>query len=130
MPLEDGVDVISVNSLAFKRFLEIAVLLKKKTDVVTDNDANVAALKNKYADYLVSDIVTIQFDEDESAKTLELQLMRKNGLKVINAILSKSFDNETSAIDYMIKNKADTALKFFETTVEWCPPDYIDRALG
>ncbi len=57
MPLEDGVDVISVNSLAFKRFLEIAVLLKKTADIVTDNDADVAALEKKYAEYLNSDIV-------------------------------------------------------------------------
>ncbi|HEY2859705.1 MAG TPA: AAA family ATPase, partial [Terracidiphilus sp.] len=35
MPLEMGVDVISVRSLAFKRFLEIAVLLKKQVTIVT-----------------------------------------------------------------------------------------------
>src|SRR5690606_15304907 len=43
MPLEDGVDVISVNSLAFKRFLQIAVKLSRTVDVVTDNDGDVAA---------------------------------------------------------------------------------------
>jgi predicted ATP-dependent endonuclease of OLD family len=84
MPLEDGVDVIAVNSLAFKRFLEIAVLLKKTVDVVTDNDADVAALEKKYADYLNSDIVKIQYDKDEQAHTLEPQLLKKNGLAKIN----------------------------------------------
>lgn len=129
MPLEDGVDVISVNSLAFKRFLEIAVLLKKTTDVVTDNDANVTALEKKYADYLKSDIVSIQYDKDEVAHTLELQLIKKNGLATINDVLDKVFVDEASAINYMVSHKTETALRFFETNVEWSPPDYIVRAI-
>lgn len=129
MPLEDGVDVISVNSLAFKRFLEIAVLLKKVTDVITDNDGSVAALKKKYADYLASDVVSIQYDDEETAKTLEPQLLRKNGLVVINSVLGTSFSDNHSAIDYMTNHKAATALRFFETSVAWSPPDYIARAI-
>lgn len=129
MPLENGVDVISVNSLAFKRFLEIAVLLKKTTDVVTDNDKSVEAIKKKYADYLASEVVSIQYDDDESASTLEPQLMKKNGLKVVNDVLGKSFADEKSAIDFMVDHKPATALKFFETPVGWEAPDYIDRAI-
>ena len=129
MPLEAGVDVISVNSLAFKRFLEIAVLLKKTTDVVTDNDGDVAALSKKYADYVGSDVISINFDQDQTARTLEPQLMKKNGLATINAVLGKEFTDEQTAIEHMIKNKAETALRFFETDVEWSPPDYIDRAI-
>ncbi|MEG3155139.1 ATP-dependent nuclease [Sphingomonas sp. RB1R13] len=129
MPLENGVDVISVNSLAFKRFLEIAVLLKKSTDVVTDNDGNIGALKKKYADYLGSEVISIQYDDDVAANTLEPQLMKKNGLNVINDVLGKAFPDEQSAIDFMTEHKAVTALRFFETTVEWAAPDYIDRAV-
>lgn len=129
MPLENGVDVISVNSLAFKRFLEIAIVLKKTTDVVTDNDGSVDAIKKKYADYLTSDVVAIQYDNDEGANTLEPQLMKKNGLKVINEILGKDFDDEEKAIDFMIDHKAATALRFFETDLDWQAPDYIDRAI-
>ncbi len=129
MPLEDGVDVISVNSLAFKRFLEIAVSMKKRADVVTDNDADVEALKTKYADYLDSDFVKIRYDTDENARTLEPQLMKKNGLSVITQILDKAFSDEDAAIKYMIAHKADTALKFFNTPVQWSPPDYIADAI-
>lgn len=129
MPLEDGVDVISVNSLAFKRFLEIAVLLKTETDVVTDNDGSVAGLLAKYANYLTSDVVKIRYDTDETAKTLEPQLVKKNGLTTINAVLGKTFTDEASAIEYMVKNKADVALRFFETTVDWSVPDYIADAI-
>lgn len=129
MPIEDGVDVISVNSLAFKRFLQIAVKLSRTTDVVTDNDGDVAALQRKYANYLTSTLVTVQYDDDEAARTLEPQLLKKNGLAVINAVLGKSFSDDGSAIDYMTSHKADTALRFFETDVDWSPPDYVARAI-
>lgn len=129
MPLEQGVDVIAVNSLAFKRFLEIAELLKKPTDVVTDNDGNIAALRAKYANYLNSDFISIQYDPDENAKTLEPQLMKKNGLKVINDVLGKAFADESSALAWMESNKSETALRFFETSIDWSAPDYIDRAI-
>lgn len=130
MPLEDGVDVISVNSLAFKRFLEIAVILKKKVDVVTDNDGSVASVKAKYSNYLSSDIVSIHYDEDENAITLEPQILKKNGLGTIKAILGQEFANEAAALDYMRSHKAETALRFFETAVDWTPPDYIARAIN
>ena len=96
---------------------------------MTDNDADVAALEKKYADYLDSDIVKIQYDKDEQAHTLEPQLLKKNGLAKINDVLGKAFVDEASAIEHMVKNKAETGLKFFETKVEWSPPDYIARAL-
>ena len=66
--------MISVNSLAFKRFLEIAAILKIDVDVVTDNDGDVAKLKKKYGDYFSDDLISIEFDEDESAQTLRQRL--------------------------------------------------------
>lgn len=40
LPIEDGIDTISVKGLSFKRFLEIAKLLKKEVSIVTDNDGD------------------------------------------------------------------------------------------
>lgn len=48
MPIEMGVDVITVGSLAFKRFLDIARILGTEVDVVADNDGDVAKLKKKW----------------------------------------------------------------------------------
>lgn len=129
MPLEDGVDVISVNSLAFKRFLELAALLEKTADVVTDNDGSVDAVRSKYSDYLNSTSISIQYDDDEDARTLEPQLLKVNGLATINAILDKNFSDDAAALDYMGKHKADTALKFFTTKIDWSAPGYINRAI-
>ena len=129
MPLEAGIDIISVNSLAFKRFLEIAVLLGRPVAVVTDNDGKVAALKTKYASYLGRPNIDILFDPDEGFPTLEPQLLKVNGRPVIEKILGKQFASDIELLDYMKDSKADTALKFFTTVEPWTAPGYIVSAV-
>ncbi len=132
MPIEDGVDVISVGSLAFKRFLEIAALLKLRVRVVTDNDGSVAALQAKYSQYLSGPQadISICYDEDENAKTLEPQLLKANSRAVLNAILSTTHQDDAALLNYMGKNKTDCALKLFETKHSWTTPRYIEDAVA
>ncbi len=131
LPLEDGVDVISVGSLAFKRFLEIAAILNLDVRVVTDNDGDVLALKTKYAGYLdgTSPNVRICYDADEHFPTLEPQLLKANSLSILNAILGKGFADDAALLVYMGKNKTDCALKMFETGETWHAPEYIANAI-
>ena len=85
--LARGVDVISVNSLAFKRFLQIAQRLDIKARVVTDNDGDVAVLQERYTDFLNY----IYYDSDEDAPSLEQQLIKANTLAQLNLVLDKTF---------------------------------------
>ena len=130
MPLSKGVDVITVSSLAFKRFLEIALLLGRKVDVVTDNDGNVDALKRKYADYLGKPGISIHFDEDIAARTLEPQLLKANGRAKINTILGKTYMTDDDLLKFMAANKTEVALAFFETKEDWVAPPYIEAAIA
>lgn len=130
MPLEAGIDVISVNSLAFKRFLEIAVLLDRTVAVVTDNDGKVAAVAAKYADYFGKPKISILYDADEAYPTLEPQLLKANGRPAIEKVLGKTFATDADLLAYMKDNKADTALKFFTTTEPWIVPGYIINAVS
>lgn len=130
MPLEAGIDVISVNSLAFKRFLEIALLLKRPVTVVTDNDGKVSALLNKYKDYLGKPDVKILYDTDEQSPTLEPQLLKANGRAAIERVLGKKFADDDELRAHMKANKADVALKFFETSEQWTVPGYISSAVS
>lgn len=130
MPLAKGVDVISVSSLAFKRFLEIAVLLERKVDVITDNDGDADALKRKYADYIGKPGVSLRFDEDDTAVTLEPQLLKANGREKVNVILGKSFTNDHDLLKFMAANKTESALAFFQTEESWTAPTYIEAAVG
>jgi len=129
MPLDAGIDVISVNSLAFKRFLEIAVILDQTVAVVTDNDGNVAALTAKYKDYLGLANIGIYYDTDEQCQTLEPQLLKANGRSIVEKIIGKSFCDDAALLKHMKDNKADTALKFFITSEPWTVPGYIANAV-
>ena len=130
MPLEAGVDVITVGALAFKRFLDIAILLGREVDVITDNDGNLNALKTKYQGYLGKPKVNVRYDSDIAYKTLEPQLLKKNGRVTVNAVLGTAFTTDTELLDYMKGNKTEVALRFFETDKPWNAPDYIEAALG
>lgn len=130
MPLAAGVDVISVRALAFKRFLEIAARLNLRTDVLTDNDADVAALKSKYDGYLDKDRIKIRYDVDEAYPTLEPQLLKANGRNRVNAILGTDFQTDLDLLNHMKARKTEVALRFFETEEDWVAPAYIEAALG
>jgi len=133
LPLEDGVDVISVRSLAFKRFLEIAKLLELDVCVVTDNDGDVAALKGKYSDYMngAAPTVRICFDSDEMCKTLEPQLLKANSRQLLNTVFGTIHADDEALLKYMKSdsNKTDCALRMFATTEGWKAPRYIADAI-
>ncbi len=129
LPLEDGVDVISVG-MSFKRFLEIGKLLKLNIRVVTDNDGSVKKLKEKYEDYLDKkkvENIKICYDSDESCQTLEPQLLKANSLKVLNKVLGTNFESDDALLTYMRmpKNKTNSALKVFNSDENLKFPDYI-----
>jgi predicted ATP-dependent endonuclease of OLD family len=130
MPLEAGIDVISVRALAFKRFLEIATLLDLQTDVVTDNDGDIDALKKKYDGYLDKKRIKIRYDDDVTRRTLEPQLLKVNGRATINAIIGKNFHTDSELLAHMEANKTEVALHFFETDQAWAAPSYIEAAIA
>jgi putative ATP-dependent endonuclease of the OLD family len=130
LPLEAGIDVISVRSLAFKRFLEIADLIGIPVTVVTDSDGDVSALQEKYKDYLgKKDKIRILYDPDEKSPTLEPQMLKANGKAAVEKVLGRAFGDEPALLEYMKKNKVDVALAFFAATKGWTAPKYILDAI-
>lgn len=131
LPLENGIDVISVNSLAFKRFLEVAALLGLDVRVVTDNDGDAEALKSKYAEYMNGTHPTIKmcYDADQEFQTLEPQLLKANSREKLNSILGKAYRDDAALLKYMNLNKTDCALKLFESSEDWSTPEYIANAI-
>jgi putative ATP-dependent endonuclease of OLD family len=130
MPLEAGVEVITVNSLAAKRFLDIAVLLEIDTRVVTDNDGSAAAVAAKYADYVSHQSIRLYYSNDDSLSTLEYHLVKINSLAALNALFAKTFTTEHEMLLYMLANKTDCALKMFDSPQAIAVPEYIQNAIG
>ena len=92
LPIEDGIDIVSVHSLAFKRYLDIARVLKKKVVIVTDNDGDIEKnIKQKYKDYLDTNFVYC-YEKDESLNTIEPSVLNANlpDLDPLRLALSKN----------------------------------------
>jgi len=129
LPLEAGVEIISVYSLAFKRFLEIAKPLNIDTRVVTDNDGSAEAVKEKYKDYADDKNIRICVSSDNNLNTLEKHLVSLNDLAKLNRIVGTSFKTTDELLKYMLSNKTDYALKIFESVEPITLPDYIEDAI-
>lgn len=142
LPIEDGIDVISVG-ISFKRFLEIAKKINQKVVVCTDNDGDVDSVKRKYSDYLGAnavDNIKICFDEvvdpeltiDGKAynnNTLEPKIFKVNNLAKLNTIFGKSYSTDLELKKYMKTNKTECALKIFDTEEEIVFPEYIMESI-
>ncbi|WP_338830245.1 ATP-dependent nuclease [Bradyrhizobium sp. 27S5] len=129
MPLDAGVEVISVNSLAFKRFLDIARLLKIDVSVVTDNDSNEEAKTASYAEYAKHENISVCIGKGDKFPTLEPQLLNANGLTRLNSLLGTSYAEGDALLDYMKSHKTDVALKLFDSARPFIIPDYIKDAI-
>ena len=129
MPLEAGVEVISVNALASKRFLDIAKLLEIDTRVVTDNDGDTASLEAKFADYKSAGNIRLCYSSDERLRTLENHLVTLNDRITLNRIFGKAYATEDDLLAFMLKNKTDCALKIFDSPEKLIIPEYIQNAI-
>lgn len=139
LPIEDGIDVISVRGLSFKRFLRIAAIIKKKVAVVTDNDDDYDAnIKEKYKEFdgceniLVAASTSIRGEGQRHLTTLEPQFMEVNDLdkclKLFN-LKKANYKDKDALIKYMEGNKTEWALKIFVSSEQFIVPKYIDEAI-
>lgn len=130
-PIEDRVDVINVRGLSAQRFLDLAIPLKRRVAVVTDNDGDhINKVDARYRKYVNEhDFLTVHRSDDDSRQTLEPQLLGVNGLSTLNKVLGKSYKTDAELLTYMQNNKTDVALKLFETSEQINWPKYIEEAV-
>ena len=137
LPINDGIDVITVGNLSFLRFLEIAKKLRLNVSVVTDNDGDYDAVTKKYSEYLQDENIKICCDEivdsmpatlygkSYNCNTLEPKLLKENSVELFSKILGKDFESEDELRHYMKKNKTEFALAIFESQIPIKYPKYI-----
>ena len=139
LPIEKGIDVISVGT-SFLRFLEISEKIGANVAVVTDNDGNIEAVKNKYKNYLDNNAkqnIKICFDldidtgsiQDFNYNTLEPKFLKANSREALNKIFETAYQSDDDLQKYMKANKTECALKIFETQETLNFPQYILDAI-
>lgn len=128
LPLEDAVEVISVGT-SFKRFLDIAKLLDLDVSVLRDNDGDALGKKALFFDYNGLPNIHIYIDDDNTARTLEPQLIKANGLALMNKMLGTTFTTEAELLAHCSANKTECALALYEHHSKIVIPKYIQHAI-
>jgi putative ATP-dependent endonuclease of the OLD family len=128
-PQSDGIDVISVRSLAFKRFLSIAKALEINAVVVTDNDGKPEKVKARYAEFEGDTSIRICVSDNGNLPTLEPQMLAANSLAILNKALGTAYSTDDEIRDHMTDDKAGWALRLFESDEAINYPAYIEDAI-
>lgn len=134
LPIEDGIDVMSVGGVAFKRYCELAQLIRKNVVIVTDNDGDPKSVKERYNDF--SDIVNLCVEEDKSINTLEPAVLYANKDNFEDFRIIIYHKNDIKTIDYealnkfMENNKAEWSMRVFLSDKKINYPKYILKAIG
>ena len=123
-----NIHIISVGGTSFKRYLEIAKLLKIKTAVIRDNDTDYNAnCVDNYADF-TNETIQVFADLDNERYTFEVAIYQDN--KDICDELWAGKRKTLSVQEYMLKNKADVAFELLDKkSAEISTPDYIKKAI-
>jgi putative ATP-dependent endonuclease of the OLD family len=125
MPLAEGVDIMSVGGIRFKRFLDIAAPLKIQVNVFIDNDGKPESIPIRYKEYLELDHIKIIYESRKEFPTIEYLIVEANTLDNLNLVLNKSFSNKEDGLNWMLDNKTEWALLAFESVHTLNLPQYI-----
>ena len=133
-PIEAGIDVVTVDSLAFQRYCELSSLIKKPITIVTDNDGNVQKVKERYKKY--GELVTLCVESDNSLNTLEPSVLAVNldNFEEFKAIVNYGKDIESRDIEsiknFMLGNKTEWSMRVLTSKKRIKYPTYILEAIG
>ena len=141
LPIEKGTDVISVGSLAFKRFCDIAMLMNKPVYILTDNDGDIQKnINTKYADYIKSSLVKIFYDSNEKYRTIEPSVLAancdENGQpteqfkRIISSNGSLLKRDRENILSFMSGNKAEWAMRVFDSDEAIKYPAHIEALIN
>ena len=142
LPHENGIDIIVVDSLAFKHYCDIALLMGKRVVIVTDNDGDIENnIRVKYKGYLGKDGLTFYYEENTDLNTIEPSVLSANcengePLDSFKKIISSETRNSLKSrdyqgvLDFMVKNKTEWAFRVFEAEETICYPEYIQKVIA
>lgn len=128
LPIQDGIDVISVKGVQAKRFLQLAGDLPIRIAVVTDNDGdyenNITA---KYKDYVEEGNIKIFSNTENSQYTLEPSFVACNDEQKIKEFLG--YNGDKTIVKHMETCKSEWAYKVFSEENDFSFPQYINDCI-
>ena len=136
----DNVSIIPCNGVSYKRYINIAKLLKKRVAIITDNDKKERKIKELKNFNEKFNNIKYFTEQNIDNWTWEICLLRENRdilEKIIDTkeghkYLYKSNDIGDPILGYMLNNKAEIAYRIVEYIEEGGSiniPDYVKEAI-
>jgi hypothetical protein len=128
MPSEDGIDIISMGGLTFKRALELCACLDRQAVALQDNDGrSPGEVRSSVAHLLVDGKRTMLVSDPAKGKTLEPQIYFVNDEQVLRRVLK--ITDRADPQTWMTNNKTEWALRLLDAEESITFPDYINEAV-
>ena len=124
---EFEVSIIAIGGISFKRYLNIAKILKIKTAIIRDNDHDyINNCEDNYNEYC-NDIIHVFADNDNKIFTFEIAVYIEN--KELCDKLFTSPQRKLNIQEYMLSNKTEAAFALLESDEKLNVPGYIRKAI-
>ncbi len=135
-PFDDGIELISVEGVKFKGYVDLAKSFSKKIAIITDNDGlSRDELLEKRGLKNLPDSIRLFTEEDLNSRTLEPSFVSKNkaDLQKLSEDVRKNKvnnDTEDDLVKFMMNNKAEWAYRILTKvdSVNYEVPEYIHKA--
>ncbi|CAG9228584.1 ATP-dependent endonuclease [Paraburkholderia sabiae] len=126
---KDGVHVISVDGTSFKRYFDLARILKIRVAAIRDNDgAYQKTCVDNYADYN-EPTIRVFADPDDKRSTFEICMFEDNA--VACEVLFAAGRKKLTVQQYMLDNKAEVAFQLLDKKADvLVAPVYIQEAVA
>jgi putative ATP-dependent endonuclease of the OLD family len=128
MPIEDGVDIVSMGGLTFRRALELCTSLNRQAVALTDNDGHPAAeVLAPLSGLLLDGKRTMLVSDPTKGPTLEPQICAANDQELLRRVLGRTARADLSI--WMSNNKTEAAIRIFDSDEPITFPGYINEAV-
>lgn len=128
LPMQCGIDVLSMRGLSLARGLELCEALNKPVAAVRDNDGcNPADLRSSVEQWLKAGERELFIGDVSGGNTLEPQIINHNDEAVLREILG--ITPSADLLKWMTREKTESALRIREASKTIVPPPYILEAV-
>lgn len=122
-PSDYNVKIIDVRGLSFKRYLEVGKIINKKLAIITDNDGQSENEINQRYFSSTYDNSKVFFGSSIRLPTFEYHIYESN------KELCDSLFGNVSTLEYMLKNKTESALQLVSSKNSIIVPEHIKKAI-
>lgn len=128
LPMQCGIDVLSMRGLSLARGLELCAALNKPVAALRDNDgSDPAELRRSVDQWLKAGERELFIGEVAEGRTLEPQLIHHSTAALLREILGIS--PAADLLTWMTRGKTEAALRISESAKRITPPPYILSAV-